>query len=61
MYSKYKMPCPICKHEVDQADHRVCVYSLFKINAIQTVYQWEAMARKPVTIVKGRVRIRVAN
>lgn len=54
------MPCPVCSQPVaGGADHRMCVLSLFKSNKIQTVEEWTAMATKPETIIKGRIRIRV--
>ena len=54
------MPCPVCSKPIEgDADHRVCVFTLFKENAIQSVEEWEKMAAKPATVVKGRVRIRI--
>jgi hypothetical protein len=35
------------------------VYKLLDENKIQSVDEWERMTTKPVTIVKGRVRITV--
>lgn len=54
------MPCPVCSKPIEgDVDHRVCVFTLFKENAIQSVEEWEKMAAKPTTVVKGRVRIRI--
>ena len=53
-----KMPCPVCNRPIG-VDHRRCVFKLLDENKIQTVEEWEKMSTKPVTIVKGRVRITV--
>lgn len=54
------MPCPVCTKPIGgDSDHRRCVFKLLDENKIQTVEEWEAMSTKPVTIVKGRVRITV--
>jgi hypothetical protein len=52
------MPCPVCAQPLG-ADHRLCVFKLLEENKIQTVDEWERLTTKPVTIVKGRVRITV--
>jgi hypothetical protein len=52
------MPCPVCARPIG-GDHRLCVYKLLDENKIQSVDEWERMTTKPVTIVKGRVRITV--
>lgn len=52
------MPCPVCSKPIG-GDHRYCVFKLLDENKIQSVEEWEAMCAKPVTIVKGRVRITV--
>lgn len=53
------MPCPVCKKEVGYADHRRCVFDLFKNDVIKSVAEWEAMCKKPVTIRKGQIRARI--
>lgn len=54
------MPCPVCKTTIESGvDHRMCVFQLFESNTIQSVEEWTAMATKPVTIVKGRIRARI--
>lgn len=54
------MPCPVCKQTIESGvDHKPCVFQLFESNTIQSVEEWTAMATKPVTIVKGRVRARI--
>lgn len=52
------MPCPVCGQPIDAADHRSCIFHLFESNTIQSIEEWQALAR-PVTIVKGRVRARI--
>lgn len=37
----------------------MCLFQLFESNTIQSVEEWTALATKPVTIVKGRVRARI--
>jgi hypothetical protein len=37
----------------------MCVFKLLEENKIQTIEEWEKMTTKPVTVVKGRVRITV--
>lgn len=54
------MPCPICKYTIESGkDHRPCLFKMFDENTIQSVEEWEALATKPVTIVKGRIRVRI--
>ena len=50
------MPCPICKQKPEGVDHRLCLFELFKTNAIKSVADWEALS-KPKTIMKGRIRV----
>jgi hypothetical protein len=52
------MPCPICKRPRDAPDHRWCLVELFKTNKIQSVADWEELA-KPITIKKGTIKVRV--
>ena len=49
------MPCPICNKPVGDADHRMCVFELLKQGKIKTSKEWETLAKKPVTIVIGKV------
>jgi hypothetical protein len=54
------MPCPVCKVTLESGqDHRPCIFKLLEANTIQDVDEWEALATRPVTIVKGRVRVRI--
>ena len=54
------MPCPVCKRSVESgSDHRPCIFTLFADNTIQSIEEWDALATRPVTIVKGRVRVRL--
>lgn len=50
------MPCPICSKTPEEADHRACVFELFKTNAIQSVDEWRQLC-KPKTIRKGKIRV----
>ena len=50
------MPCPICSKKSEEADHRTCVFELFKTNVIKSVAEWREMC-KPKTIRKGRIRV----
>ena len=52
--------CPHCKIELSSgADHRMCLFTMFKENLIQSVDEWKAMCQppKPKTIRKGRIRV----
>ncbi len=54
------MSCPICsKPALEESDHRMCVFELFKTNGIKSVADWREMCKpkKPKTIVKGRIRV----
>ena len=54
------MPCPVCKQSIhSEMDHRPCIFTLLEANTIQDVEEWEALATRPVTIIKGRVRVRL--
>ena len=48
------MPCPVCNLPKGEADHRMCLLTLFKTNAIKSVKDWEALC-KPKTIIKGEI------
>lgn len=56
--------CCIHCHKGSGEDHRWCLVELFKTNKIKTVAEWQEqsrlLAKKMLTVVKGRVRIRVA-
>lgn len=49
------MPCPVCSKQLENVDHRTCVFELFKTNVIKSVAEWREMC-KPKTIRKGRIR-----
>lgn len=55
------MPCPICHTEPGSGnDHRYCLVELFREKKIQSIAEWtELCKKKPQTIIKGRVTIRV--
>lgn len=54
------MPCPICRYEPGSGhDHRYCLAQLFRENRIKSIREWEDMCKKPKTIIKGKVTIKV--
>ena len=54
------MPCPICRTEPESGnDHRYCLVQLFRENRIKSIQEWRDMCKKPQTIIKGRVTIKV--
>ena len=55
------MPCPICHTEPGSGnDHRYCLVELFREGTIKSIAEWtELCKKKPQTIIKGRVTIRV--
>lgn len=49
------MPCPVCNLDVGgNSDHRMCLVQLFRDGTIKSSAEWERMAKKPITIFKGR-------
>jgi hypothetical protein len=56
------MPCPICYHEPGSGtDHRYCLVQLFREKKISSIADWEKLSKKPKTIIKGKVTIKVKN
>jgi hypothetical protein len=57
------MPCPVCNRPVaptTQSEHRLCILTLFKDNRIQSVAEWEKLAKdKPKTRIKGTIEKRL--
>jgi hypothetical protein len=57
------MPCPVCNQSPGSgaagADHRWCLVELFKTNRIKSIADWQELC-KPKTIVKGKVKVRIA-
>lgn len=53
------MPCPVCDCKIGEADHRACIVQLFRDNRIKSIKEWETLAMKPGTTVKGIVSLLV--
>jgi hypothetical protein len=51
------MPCPEC--DPSNTNHRACLIKLFREKKIKTIEEWKEMCKKPKTIIKGKVTIKI--